>query len=447
MGEPTRPPHMAVPSPDLPERDAAALLAEIEPAEARHLFGEMSAEEGAGLLEKVDRPRAAEVLLWLSPELAGSLLAVMRPASAAAVLGALPSDERADLLGGIPEGPRREIQGLLPELQRNESERLLRYPPDSAGGLMETELMVFPAGTTVGDVLRDIRAHQERYARMGVQYLYIVDSERRLRGVAPIRALVLAPEGAPVESPARAEPVAVRDTAGTDEIADAFAEHPFVGLPVVDEQGRLLGVVNRADLREAIQLRAEEQFRLSQGIIGGEELRVMPLGLRFRRRAGWLGVNLLLCLAASAVVAANRETLARALVVAALLPVISATSGNAAMQAAAVSIRELSLGMIDTREWRRVLANEVGLAGMLAVLLGGAVGLLGMAWGAAPTVAAAAMLAMALNTVLAISIGGVLPLALRRLSIDPALASGPLSTTLADVSGFTLVFTLVMWLG
>lgn len=447
MGEPTRPPHTPVPSPDLPERDAAALLAGIEPADARHLFGEMSAEEGAGLLEKVDRPRAAEVLLWLSPELAGSLLAGMRPASAAAVLGALPSDERADLLGGIPEGPRREIQGLLPELQRSESERLLRYPPDSAGGLMETELMVFPAGTTVGDVLRDIRAHQERYARMGVQYLYIVDSERRLRGVAPIRALVLAPEEAPVESPARAEPVTIRDTARTDEIADAFAEHPFVGLPVVDGQGRLLGAVNRADLREAIQLRAEEQFRLSQGIIGGEELRVMPLGVRFRRRAGWLGVNLVLCLAASAVVAANRETLAKALVVAALLPVISATSGNAAMQAAAVSIRELSLGMIDTREWRRVLANEVGLAGMLAGMLGGAVGLLGMAWGAAPTVAAAAMLAMALNTVLAISIGGVLPLALRRLSIDPALASGPLSTTVADVTGFTLVFTLVMWLG
>lgn len=423
--------------------DARRLTQTLDPADARHLFGELSGDEAAGLLAAEPPPRAAEILLWLSPGQAAAALSAAAPKTAAAIAAHLPSDELTDMLGRMEDDQREAVGRLLPEPRRAESERLLRYPPDSAGGLMETELLSFPVSTRVSEVIREIRGNQERYARLGVQYIYLVDDRGRLRGVTPMRDLLLAPEGAVMASIVRAPLVTIRDTASADEVVDTFAEHPFLGMPVVDEHERLLGVINRGDVQEAIQQRAEEQFRRSQGIVGGEELRVMPMAGRLRRRAVWLGVNLLLCLGGAAVIALNQETLAGAIIVAALLPIVSATSGNAAMQAAAVTIRELTLGAIDPASWLRVLVNELRLASLIGVLLGVAVGGLGLAWGAPPMIGIAAGLAMAINAVLAVASGALVPLALRRLGIDPALASGPITTTMADITGFVLVFVFV----
>jgi magnesium transporter len=156
-------------------------------------------------------------------------------------------------------------------------------------------------------------------------------------------------------------------------------------------------------------------------------------------------VNLLLSLAGAAIIASFQDTVAKALVVAAVLPVISATSGNAAMQAAAVSVRELTLGVVDTTGWRRVLTQELALATLLAILLGSAAGGLAAMWGAGWALGAAVGAAMTLNVGIAVIMGALFPLLFRRLNIDPALASGPVTTTLADVSGFTLTLIFVTW--
>ena len=388
-------------------------------------------------------PRRGEILLWLPHEQSATLLAEFEPTLAAGLLRGLPSDERVDLLAALPEATRAAIQTRLPAEARDDAARLLGYPPDSAGGLMETELLAYSGGMTVREAIRDLRANNERYAAIGVQYLYIVDDQKRLQGVAPIRDLMLSPEDSELRSLIKRPPATVRDTVTTDELAIAFDEHPFVGLPVVDGAGVLLGVVSRADATESEQHQTEDQYRVSQGIVGGEELRSMPVARRLRRRTAWLGVNLLLCLGGAAVVAINQDTLAKAIVVAAVLPVISATSGNAAMQAAAVSIRELTLGLIEPHTWRRVLAHELSLALMMAIPLGLAVARTGPDLGAGWPIGLAVGVAMAVNTLIAVGLGALCPLLLRRFQIDPALASGPISTTLADVSGFAITLTLV----
>jgi len=417
---------------------------DLDPDATRALFGILSPDEAVALVTALtDAAKAREVLLWLPRGQSGPILGSLEPARAAGLIAGLPSDERADLLAALDEDRRGAIQAALPADARADAAKLLTYPPDSAGGLMETEFLSYPASSSVRDVIHDIRAHREKYAAIGVQYVYLLDEARRLLGVAPIRDLMLAPEDAALRSLVRRAPASVRDTLTTREVAATFDEHPFMALPVVNEEGAMLGVVTRADATESEHLEAEDDYRVSQGIVGGEELRSLPVTTRLRRRSAWLAVNLVLCLGGAAIVALHQDTLAKAIVVAAILPVISATSGNAAMQAAAVSIRELTLGIIDPGAWRRVLVHELALAALMAVPLGGAVAGMAYAWGAPWTIGLAVGLAMALNALVAIGVGASCPLVLRRLHVDPALASGPISTTLADVSGFALTLTLV----
>lgn len=418
---------------------------DVEAAKVRRVFGTVALATGAQALTALEAARASEILLLLPPEQAAAVLTRLEPTLAANLLTRLPSDERADLLAAVESASRDRITACLPGPLKAESARLLQYPPDTAGGLMETEVIAKPTAATVREVISDLRVNQQRYAALSVQYLYIVDESRRLLGVAPLRDLLLAPEDAPLGTLVRPELISVTETTSTEELADLFDTHPYHGVPVIDASGVLLGAVNRADVSESEQHQSEEQYRRSQGIVGGEELRSMPVAVRVRRRGAWLGVNLVLCLGGAGVIAAFQDTLAKAIVVAAVLPVISATSGNAAMQSAAVSVRELTLGVIDTGAWRRVLAQELGLAALLAVPLGVAVAGLATLWGAGWTVGAAVGVAMALNAALAVIVGAVCPLLLRRMKVDPALASGPVTTTLADVSGFALTLTLVTW--
>lgn len=193
------------------------------------------------------------------------------------------------------------------------------------------------------------------------------------------------------------------------------------------------------------QEQTKDQYRVSQGIVGGEELRSMPVALRPRRRTAWLGVNLVMRPGGAAIVALHQETIARAVEVAAVLPVVSATSGNEAMHAAAVSVREPTLGIIEPRARRRVLTHELLLALAVAIPLGGTV--LAKFWGAGWMVGEAVGRAMAANACIAVCIGALCPLVLRRFHIDTAFASGPISTTLADVTGCAITLSLVWWAG
>jgi len=410
----------------------------------RRVFGRLPRDSAAAVFAAMtDDARAREVLLWLPPEQSGPILSALEPARAAGLVAGLPSDERADLLAAVGHDARATIQSLLPADTQRDAARLLAYAPNTAGGLMETEFLAYPSGESVRSAIRDLRANQQRYAAIGVQYVYLLDEAKRLVGVAPVRDLMLSPEDAMLATLIKRPPASTLDTASLHDVALAFDEHPFLALPVVDGSGVLLGVINRADATQGEQEEAEDDYRVSQGIVGGEELRSMPMGTRVRRRGAWLGVNLVLCLGGAGVIAFFQDTLAKVIVVAAVLPVISATSGNAAMQAAAVSIRELTLGVIDPRAWRRVLMHELVLAALLALPLGGAVALLASLWGAGWMIGAAVGIAMAVNATIAVGIGAVCPLLLRRFNIDPALASGPISTTLADVSGFALTLSLV----
>jgi len=195
----------------------------------------------------------------------------------------------------------------------------------------------------------------------------------------------------------------------------------------------------RSAVGEALADRSEATFLKSQGIVGGEELRTMPVVHRSRRRLTWLSVNIVLNVVAASVIAFYQETLAAVIALAVFLPIISDMSGCSGNQAVAVSMRELSLGLVRPSEILRVWMKEVSVGLLNGLVLGLLLAALAWAWQGNPFLGAVVGAALMLNTVVAVSIGGTVPLVLRRLNVDPALASGPILTTVTDICGFVLL--------
>jgi magnesium transporter len=318
---------------------------------------------------------------------------------------------------------------------------LSQYSHDVAGGLMVKEYLAYPEDATAGQVVDDLRANADKYRDYEVQYAYVTDADEKLVGVLRLRDLLLARQRQPVSELLVKNPLTVLDTTRLDELRDIFEQRQFFGLPVTHAQGQLLGVVRRTALEEALGDRAASDYRKSLGIIQ-EELRTMPLLVRSRRRLTWLSANIGLNIMAASVIALYQDTLAQVIALAVFLPIISDMSGCSGNQAVAVSMRELALGLVKPNELRRVWLSEL----LVGVINGAALGLLIAAvawlWKGNPCLGLVVGAAMAINSVLAVSLGGTLPLLVKRMNMDPAVASGPLLTTLTDMCGFFLILSL-----
>jgi magnesium transporter len=425
--------------------DAAGLRQLVDAlgeADRIHSFARLSPEERSRVLELLDPERAADVLGELPDSHAAEAIEELPPGAAAEILEELVSDERADLLGRLASGDAEAILAESTPETADSVRALLRYPPESAGGLMITEYVAVPETATAQEVVAHLRGNVERYAGYIVQYVYAVGPKGELRGVLPLRDLLLARGERPVASLMIRAPASVRASAPRDEVFELFDRHAFVGIPVIEAGDRLVGVLLREHVDRARVGRAEAEGLKARGIVGGEELRSMPVLLRSRRRLSWLSVNIALNVVAASVIALYQETLQAAIALAVFLPIISDMSGCSGNQAVAVSLRELALGVTRPHELLRVWLKEA----VVGCLNGLALGLLiaGVAWLWKGNLALGLVVGVALaaNTLVAVSIGGLVPLVLRRLGHDPALASGPILTTVTDMCGFFLVLSL-----
>jgi magnesium transporter len=385
-------------------------------------------------------PDAAASLLEQLPHVqALDLIETLQPEAAAAILDELPSDEQADLIGELDE---REAEAILREMDPLEAEAaraLSQYEDDVAGGMMVTEFLRYPDRGTVADVLRDLRERADEYRDYDVQYAYACDAAGCLTGVLRLRDLLLARPSQPISELMIRNPVMVRDTTTLDELADLFDQHHYLGVPVVDEAARLVGVVRQAAVAEAWGDRQDSDFLKTQGIVGGEEIRSMPLLRRSSRRLAWLSVNIVLNIVAASVIALFQETLSSVIALAVFLPIISDMSGCSGNQAVAVSLRELSLGLVRPHELLRVWLKEVSLGLVNGAALGLLIAIVTYLWQGNVYLGLVVGVSLCLNTMIAVSVGGLVPLVLKRFNVDPAVASGPLLTTVTDMCGFFLV--------
>ncbi|MEZ4219126.1 MAG: magnesium transporter [Myxococcota bacterium] len=419
--------------------DRAALGAYVDAlddADWVHAFARLDAEERAAVLAALAPAHAAELLEDVHDVHAAEAVGELAPAEAADILVALPSADRADLVAQLDDAHADAILVATPRETAESVRDLLQYAPDTAGGRMVTEYVAVPMAWTADELVRHLRENVERYRGFISQYVYALGPRGELAGVLPLRDLLLAPRTRALAEVMIREPVRVAAGATLGELFELFERHRFVSIPVVDDASRLVGIVLREDVDEARLDKAQLDEQRSRGIIGGEELRSMPVLTRSGRRLAWLTLNIGLNLLAAAVIDAYRETLAAAIALAVFLPMISDMSGCSGNQAVAVSLRELALGIVRPQEFLRVWWQEAALGVMNGIVLGLLVGLVAFAWKGSAPLAAVVGAALALNTLVAVSIGGIVPLALRRMGFDPALASSPILTTVTDICGF-----------
>ena len=431
---------------DLLEKDdeagVRALFESFSESDRTHAASRLPSQDLARLLDILGSEAAAGLIEMLPLSQAAAAIEEVEPRAAAEILEELSSNDRADVLGEVFADDRHAILAASEIDTAREVRALLAHDADTAGGLMRTEYVSLVSGQTVSSAIDQIRRSADAYAGYAIQYLYAVDAQGRLEGVVPLRALLLARGDARLADLMVREPVVFRVDDPLETLGQVFRKQGFLGAPVVDRGGLLVGVVERAAIDDAAIDVAEADHMKSLGIASGEELRSMPPFERSRRRLAWLTVNIVLNLLGASVIAAYQETIHSAIALAVFLPIISDMSGNSGNQAVAVSLRELSLGVVRPSEIAHVLRKEAYVGVLNGLALGGLLALLAYLWQGSPTLGAVVGLALAVNTLLAVSIGGTTPLLIKRMGWDPALASGPILTTLTDVCGFTLTLQL-----
>lgn len=419
----------------------AELIESLDARETARLVCELSTEQQAGLLTRLAPDDAVEVLEDLPDVTAVEAIAAMTAGAAAPIVHELASDDQADLIGALDTATAAAV---LAELADDEAERisaLAAYPDDTAGGLMATEVIALRDIATVATTLRRLRAGATRLRQLDVQYAYVVAKGRRLVGVLRLRDLLIAEEDSRLSDIMIAEPLSIPAEMPLNDLVGFFEEHAFLGVPVVDETGQLLGTVSRTSVDEAAQDQANSDYRRSMGVVT-EELRSMPTLRRSRMRLSWLSVNILLNVVAASVIAAYQETLIQVIALAVFLPIISDMSGCSGNQAVAISMRELSLGLLRPSEWLRVWSKEAGVGLINGLALGGLLGVVAGIYGSNPWLGLVVGGALAINTLVAVLLGGVIPLALKLARVDPALASSPILTTVTDMCGFFAALSL-----
>ncbi len=401
---------------NLPVDERTHLLSVLPPEMGAHLIDEAPTETAANLIEELETARAVQILDELDSDVQADIIGELSDVDAEAVLAGMDAADAADV------------------------RRLVEYDDDTAGGLMVAEAFSFRDTETVGAVLRRMASEEEDFERYRGQHPYIVDKVGGPIGVVSLRNLLTAKRSSKLTE-IMVEPLMVDVHTPLRELRDIFDSHSFLGLPVVDERGVLAGVVSRAAVDYAALERAETENLRLQGVMG-DELRSMPLGLRSRRRLAWLSANIVLNIIAASVISAYESTLSAVIAIAVFLPMVSDMSGCSGNQAVGVTMRELSLGLVRPIDAFRVWVKEVSLGAINGVVLGLLIGVVAWVWKGNGWLGLVIGLALALNTIIAVSIGGVVPLLLKRLGQDPAVASGPLLTTVTDMAGFFLVLSL-----
>lgn len=418
----------------------AALVVGLDTDALRRAYYRIDHELWQRIGEILDAEAMAEIVEHLAEAQAVELLEDLTPECAADIIEELPADVAGHLLREMGDEETADILGQIESASESEDLReRAAYAWDTAGGLMSDQAVSFSVRSTVGTVLEDLSGNAEEYSDRDVQYVYAVDAEDVLKGVLPLRSLVLTSRQTPIVRIMIENPVSVRVDTTAKELLEIFERAPYLGLPVVDAAGRLEGIVSREAVHEAMAELQTEDFLKSSGIIGGEELRSMPLRLRTLRRLAWLIPNILLNLIAASVIALYKDTLEAVIALAIFLPIVSDMSGCSGNQAVAVSIRELTLGIIRTSDLVRVMFKE-GMLGMVnGCVLGSLLGTVAGVWQGNLYLGLVIGGALAVNTLMSVLLGGLVPLLLTRLKADPALASGPILTTCTDMCGFFLV--------
>ncbi|MEE3173838.1 MAG: magnesium transporter [Pseudomonadota bacterium] len=382
------------------------------------------------LLEEEDRN---QVLQHLGDEVRAEFLEAMDTAQLVAAADDMDTDDFADILQQLPTTISEQVLASLDARDRARVEAVLSFPEDSAGGLMDTDSITVRPRHTLELVLRYLRLRKELPS--GTDALIVVNSEDQYLGMLPLTKVLTSDPSVTVREIMNSDAPAMRVDQPDKEIARTFSERDLISAAVVDDDGRLLGRITIDDVVDVIIEDAEEAVLGPAGLDVDEDT-FAPVRRAVRRRAIWLGINLLTAFAAAAVISAFEETIIKVVALAVLMPVVASMGGIAGTQTLTLVIRGQALGQLNRRNMLWMLNREFVIAALNGLL-----------WATLVAVAAAFLFdditlgwviatAMIVTILVAAVVGSLLPGILRKLSIDPAIAGGVVLTTITDVVGF-----------
>jgi magnesium transporter len=410
-------------------QDLALLLSELETeAPFDTLFGLLDAD------------RQVRTFAYLDLALQPQILAALSPERRRAIVGDLDSDDRAALIDELSEPQAEQLIAQLPAEEREDTRELLAYDEDSIGRLMNTDFVSVRPYWTIAEALDHIRAANENGE--WVNRIYVTQPEGKLLDSLPLRNFILGRLEQPVRTLMKREAISVRPEADREEAVRLIQRYDLEALPVVDGDGVLLGTVTVDDVMDVAQEETTEDFH-KMGSVGSVELSVRDASTwyMFRKRAPWLLMLVFANIFSGAALAYYESTISAAIVLLFFLPLLIGSAGNAGSQSSTLMVRALATGDVSLRDWFSLLLKEFAVALALGLALALAVAGLGVMRGGTLV-----GLTVALTMVVAVMAGSLvgmsLPFAFSRLKLDPATASAPLITCIADIAGIVIYFAI-----
>ena len=428
---------------------AAPEAEELSLADIRTVWPLLSQADRREAFALLPRDEAQDFFFGLDARDQEEIMRGLPPAERRAWMRFLPPDDAADLVQAAPAESREALLSLLDEPTRCEVTALLAYDEDNAGGLMNPRYLRLRPDVTVVEAIKYLHKQMQEGTRI-VYYAYVLDAEQRLLGVVSFRQLFTAPTGTVVRDIMRPDLITVPEHMKQESVSLLFSRHHLVALPVVDEGGRMKGIVTADDVVTVVQEEATDDMQKVGGVtaLDAPYLQI-TLPLMIRKRVGWLSALFLGEMLTASAMGYFEKEIARAVVLALFIPLIISSGGNSGSQATTLVIRAMALGQVRLRDWWRVVRREfftgIGLGVVLAVIGFTRI----VVWerifhtygahyvGVAATVAASLLGVVLWGTIA----GSMLPFILRRLGFDPASASAPFVATLVDVSGLVIYFS------
>jgi len=406
-------------------------------------IGELPPEQRAIAFRLLQKDRATDVFEYLPPDIQEELISSLHAADVRQLIDSMRPDDRAELFDELPAPIVRRLLQQISLAEREVTAIILGYPEGTAGRVMTTEYVQLRQGLTVGEALEKIR--QTGQDKETIYYAYVTDDQRKLVRVVSLRQLLFSIPTALIRDIASERVLKTYTETPQEEVAQLMKRYDLIALPVVDREDRLVGIITIDDIVDILEEEATEDIQKLAGVSGGDEAALSAPGVTLRKRLPWLMANMALYIGAASAIAPFQQVISLVPVLAVIMPILSNASGTVGIQALSVTVRGLGIGEVTVADTFKILRKEL-LAGLgTAIALGLALGLLSLIW-ANPSerwVALIAAAVMMINVVVAASLGTLLPMGLKRLSLDPALISGPLLTTALDSVGFLTFLSLI----
>jgi magnesium transporter len=424
-----------------------AFITDYHPADIADLLDELSQEEAVAVFSLLPVEFASEVLDETGSDVRRKIVEHIDDEQLADLLDELPMDDAAEFLEDLPEPVADRLLELMEPTEAGEVRELLAYQDQTAGRQMTRDVVKLRRQWTAAEAISYLRSIEDAEEPETLHYLYVVDRDNRLIGVVPVKALLLAKPSATIEALMNPAVVSVRVTADQEELAEVVSKYDFVAIPVVDAEGKLLGVVTVDDVLDIVEEEATEDIQR----LGGSEPLDQPylassVLLMVRKRMVWLLLLFVAATLTGTVLRFFEEELETVIALSIFIPLITGTGGNTGSQTVTTVIRALALGEVRMADLFRVWRREVSVGLLLGLLLGVVGFIRAITWQTGLNVAFVVALTLPLVVVWSNSVATLVPIIADRLRIDPTVISAPMITTIVDATGLAIYFMLAKWI-